>query len=203
MVWFLGDRLIQILLSLHHKCTITQRHNFFLIMNRLLFSIIIAVFGLLVFSSCSSQQGAVDGSPSATAWRNGVKGQWRLTSIDRENFPSAYSVKTVFEEAPPECFIGSIWNLPNNGKGSITFNADGQLCAPGAVRDIVWSIYNPGRDMGEPQFQFKKIYPGDKPSNVTAGYRLDLAYADAEQLVLRMPLSLDGQTGYLVFTFAR
>lgn len=57
--------------------------------------------------------------------------------------------------------------------------------------------------MGEPQFQFKKIYPGDKPSNVTAGYRLDLAYADAEQLVLRMPLSLDGQTGYLVFTFAR
>src|SRR5690606_40792246 len=58
--------------------------------------------------------------------------------------------------SPAECFIGSVWNLPNNGNGSITFDADGQLCAPGAVRNIVWSIHNPGKEMGEPQFQFKK-----------------------------------------------
>lgn len=176
-----------------------QTTQLLFIMNRLLYPILT----LFLLASCTAQQGAVDGSPSAAAWRNGVKGQWVLRSVEKESFPDAYSVKTVFEEAPPECFIGSIWNLPNNGKGSITFDADGQLCAPGAVRNIVWSIYNPGKDMGEPKFQFKKIYPGDKPSNVTAGYRLDLAYADAEQLVLRMPLNLEGQTGYLVFNFDR
>ncbi len=167
-------------------------------------SLVAASLLLFILSiSCSSQQGAVDGAPSASAWRNGVKGQWVLHSIDKENFPSAYSVKSVFEEAPPECFVGSVWNLPNNGKGSITFDAEGTLCAPGAVRNIVWSIHNPGQGNGQPQFQFKKIYPGDKPSNVTAGYRLDLSYADAEQLVLRMPLDLDGTTGHLIFNFER
>jgi len=171
--------------------------------NRLFFPLASAICLLILSVSCSSQQGAVEGAPSAAAWRSGVKGQWVLQSIDKENFPTAYSVKSVFEEAPAECFIGSVWNLPNNGKGTITFDAEGKLCAPGAVRNIVWSIYNPGKTGGQPQFQFKKIYPGDKPSNVTAGYRLDLSYADADQLVLRMPLDLEGKTGYLVFNFER
>ena len=172
-------------------------------MNKSLFSLTAILLGFLLFVSCSSQQVAASGSPSAAAWRSGVKGQWVLHSIDKENFPPAYSVKTIFEEAPAECFIGSVWNLPNNGRGSITIDAEGTLCAPGAVRNIVWSIFNPGKDNGEPQFQFKKIYPGDKPSNVTAGYRLDLSYADAEQLVLRMPVSMDGNTGFLVLNFER
>ena len=154
-----------------------QTTQFLFIMNRLLFPIL----ALFLLVSCTAQQGAVDGSPSAAQWRNGVKGQWVLQSVEKENIPSTYSVKTIFEEAPAECFIGSIWNLPNNAKGSITFNADGTLCAPGAVRNIIWSIYNPGRDMGEPQFQFKKIYPGDKPSNVTAGHRHMLNPAGSQQ----------------------
>ncbi|MFC3196548.1 hypothetical protein ACFOET_02865 [Parapedobacter deserti] len=172
-------------------------------MNKSLF-LFAALFSVSVFFiSCASQRGAVEGSPSASAWRSGVRGQWVLHAIDKENFPPAYSVKTVFEEAPAECFIGSVWNLPNNGRGSITFDAEGKLCAPGAVRNIVWSIYNPGKGNGDPQFQFKKIYPGDKPSNVTAGYRLELSYADAEHLTLRMPLDLEGKSGYLVFNFER
>lgn len=172
-------------------------------MNRSLLLFAAFVSSIIFLGSCSSQQGSVKDGPSAAAWKSGVKGQWVLNSIDKENFPSAYSVKSVFEEAPAECFVGSVWNLPSNGKGSITFDAEGTLCAPGAVRNIVWSIYNPGKGGGQPQFQFKKIYPGDKPSNVTAGYRLDLSYADAEQLVLRMPLDLEGATGYLVFNFER
>ncbi len=172
-------------------------------MNRPLLAFTILLSGFLISVSCSSQRANVEGSPSAAAWRSGIRGQWVLHSIGKEKFPPAYSVKTIFEEAPAECFIGSVWNLPNNGNGSITFEAEGKLCAPGAVRNIVWSIFNPGKDQGEPQFQFKKVYPGDKASNVTAGYRLDLSYADAEQLILRMPLNLDGKTGYLVFNFER
>lgn len=156
-----------------------------------------------LFVGCSARQGTTQSGPSASAWRNGVKGQWVLHSVDKEGFPTAYSVKSIFEEAPAECFVGSIWNLPNNGRGSITFDAEGTLCAPGAVRNIVWSIHNPGKGGGNPQFQFKKIYPGDKPANVTAGYRLELSYADADQLTLRMPLDLDGKTRFLVFNFER
>lgn len=172
-------------------------------MNRLL-TLIAVVFAASWFSwSCSAQQGSAAAGPSASAWRSGVKGQWVLHSIDKENFPPEFSVKSVFEEAPAECFVGSVWNLPANGRGSITFDAEGTLCAPGAVRNIVWSIYNPVREGGQPQFQFKKIYPGDKPSNVMAGYRLNLSYADGEQLIMRMPLDLEGTTGYLVFNFER
>ena len=164
------------------------------------FALMSVIFTLLLMTSCSTTQSNVNRSPSASAWKNGIKGSWVLESIEKENFPAAYSVKNIFEEAPAECFLGSVWNLPMNGNGSITFRAEGTVCAPGAVRNIFWSVY---KGEGEPQFQFKKIYPGDRPSNVTSGYRLDLAYADSEKLVMRMPLVLDGQTGTLVFTFKK
>lgn len=162
------------------------------------------LFGTLIaLNGCTSQGEAVNTSPSALAWKNGVRGQWLLESIEKVNFPSDYSVKTLFEEAPPECFIGSVWNLPMNGNGSITFAADGVLCAPGAVRNIVWSIYNPGKNMGDPEFQFKKIYPGDRPKNVLTGYRLELSYADPEVLTMVMPVPLGSSTGNLVFNFVK
>lgn len=169
------------------------------------FRIILAALVVSVFTlgACTAPRTASDSGPTAAQWRSAVRGQWVLRSIDKEDFPENYTVKTVFEEAPPECFIGSIWVFPNNGNGTINFEADGRLCAPGAVRNIVWSIYNPGRDMGQPQFQFKKIYPGDRPANVTAGYRMNLSFADASNLVMRMPLNLDGTQGALVFNFER
>lgn len=170
--------------------------------NHKLYILLFSAFLLLV-GACTAPQSTVNTAPSALAWKNGVKGRWVLTSINRENIPADYSVKTLFEEAPPECFIGSTWNLPSNGNGSITFKAEGILCAPGAVRNIHWSIYNPGRDNGEPQFQFKKIYPGDHPKHVVSGYRLELAYADDESLRMIMPVPFDGKTGNLVFVFVK
>lgn len=176
------------------KKTLTTKHTF-----RTLFF----AASLLLTTACTAPRSTMNTAPSAAAWKNGVKGSWVLTSIDRENIPSDYTVKTLFDEAPPECFIGSIWNMPGNGSGSIRFEAEGLLCAPGAVRNIHWSIYNPGRNAGEPQFQFKKIYPGDHPKHVMAGYRLDLAYADEESLRMIMPVPLDGRTGNLIFVFVR
>lgn len=158
---------------------------------------------VMFFASCQTTGESVNTSPSATAWKNGVKGAWVLNTIDKENFPKDYVVKTIFEEAPPECFVGSVWYLPSNGKGHITFESEGILCAPGAVRNIQWSIFNPGRDGGNPQFQFKKIYPGDHPKNVIAGYRLELSFADEHSLVMRMPVELGTSTGFLVFRFIR
>lgn len=145
----------------------------------------------------------VQNKPTPSQWKKALKGAWVLNSVDRENLPQSYTVKTIFEEAPPECFIGSVWTLPSSGKGNITFSADGRLCAPGAVRNIVWSIYNPGANIGEPQFQMKKVYAGEKASAVQTGYRLALSYTDGNKLVLRMPVTTDEGNSFLVFNFTR
>lgn len=176
-------------------------------MNKFIISLIIAAGSLSFFPGCKTQQQnaqeSVNTAPSASAWKNGIKGTWVLDKIEKENFPSDFTVKTLFEEAPPECFIGSIWTLPANGKGNITFDAEGTLCAPGAVRNIRWSIWNPGKNEGEPEFQFKKIYPGDKASQVLSGYRLELGYADENRVVMKMPVSMEGRVGKLVFNFIK
>lgn len=172
---------------------------------------LLSLFTVILFlGSCGAQKKSSPGGgynetgPTASQWRSGVKGKWVLTSVEREDVPSSYTIKNIFDEAPVDCFIGSVWDLPTgNYRGSITFNSEGTLCANGAVRTIVWSIFNPGRGVGEPQFQFKKLYAGDKASNVTSGYRLDLSYADPQELVMRMPIQLDQGSGSLVFNFTR
>jgi|ThiBioDrversion2_1041553.scaffolds.fasta_scaffold13783_3 Lipocalin-like domain len=193
-----------------------QKYNLklkFIHMNRFVLSLA-TVFATVTLFSCGAQkQGTSTGNPSsntsaasgpsASDWKSAVKGTWTLNTIDRENLPSSFTIKSVFEEAPAECFVGSTWNFIGNGKGSITFNAQGTLCAPGASREIFWSIYNPGKGLGEPQFQFKKIYAGDKAKNVTTGYRLDLSYSDGNKLVMRMPLTVANGEAYLVFNFTR
>lgn len=162
---------------------------------------------MLVMASCGAQKKGTSTSsgPTAAQWRSGIKGTWVLNSVTRENIPSTYTIKNIFDEAPVDCFVGSVWHLPTgNYKGSITFNSSGTLCANGAVRTIIWSVYNPVKEGGEPQFQFKKIYAGDKAANVTSGYRLDLSFADESSLVMKMPIPLDnGSTGYLVFNYTR
>ena len=181
-------------------------------MRKHILSIVSLLTVVLLMASCGAQKkGAVGGSsaeasgPSASQWRSGVKGTWVLNSVTRQDIPASYTIKNIFDEAPVDCFIGSVWNLPGgNYRGSITFNADGTLCANGAVRTIIWSIYNPGKLGGEPEFQFKKLYAGDKASNVTSGYRLGLSFADESSLVLKMPVDLDnGNTGHLIFNFSR
>lgn len=175
--------------------------------------LVIAFISTAVFlGSCGAQKKAgashssagVNQGPSASQWKAGTRGVWVLNSVEREDIPESYTIKNIFDEAPVDCFIGSVWNLPGgNHRGSITFNAQGTLCADGAVRTIVWSIYNPKNDYEQPQFQFKKIYAGEKASNVVSGYRLDLSYADENSLEMRMPIPLENGTGNLVFNFTK
>lgn len=183
-------------------------------MRKHILSVISLLALVIVLGSCGAQKkstaggvststGAAEG-PSASQWRSGLKGKWVLNSVDREDIPTAYTIKNIFDEAPVECFVGSEWNLPGgNYRGSITFNTSGTLCADGAVRTIVWSIFDDKTGSQHPQFQFKKIYSGEKASNVTSGYRLNLSYSDGQSLVMRMPIPLDNGTGYLVFNFTR
>lgn len=170
----------------------------------------IFTLALLLVSCGAQRKSSVSGGslnndgPSAREWRNGLKGKWVLNSVDREDIPAAYTVKNIFDEAPVDCFIGSVWTLPGgNYQGNIRFNAAGTLCADGASRNIIWSIYDIPNDNLHPQFQFKKLYSGEKARNVTSGYRLDLSYSDGQSLVMRMPIPLDNGTGNLVLNFSR
>lgn len=183
-------------------------------MRKHILSFLSLVVAVVLVSACGAQRkdggysnvpATSNEGPTASQWRNGVKGTWVLNSVTREDIPQTYTIKNIFDEAPVECFIGSVWHLPTgNYRGSITFNASGTLCATGAVRTIIWSIYNPGKGMGQPEFQFKKLYAGDKAANVTTGYRLGLSYADAQTLTMRMAVDLDnGSRGYLIFNFTR
>lgn len=185
-------------------------------MHKHILSAVTMVVVAVLLSSCGAQKKSTAGGsssastsiandgPTAGQWRSGLKGKWELNSVDRENIPAAYTIKNIFDEAPVECFLGSVWTLPGgNSRGSIAFNAAGTLCAEGASRTIVWSVYDIKNDDLHPQFQFKKIYSGEAAKNVTSGYRLDLSYSDGENLVMRMPVPLDNGTGNLVFNFTR
>ena len=154
-----------------------------------------------LLAGCTALRTPADGGPSAMEWKNGLKGTWYLSSIDKADFPAEYAVKSLFEEAPPECFVESTWTLPSNGMGQIRFASEGRLCAPGAVRNIQWAIHNPGKDGVGMQFELKKIYPGDNPKNVLTVYRLDLAYADDKDLRMVMQVPLGQTTGRLIFNF--
>lgn len=182
----------------------TKSNQYHQITNRmktiLNFSTLIIV--CLLMGACSSSKQTTS-SPSAAQWKRGVRGQWVLNSVEKRNFPAGASVKTIFDEAPITCFIGSTWDLIANGKGAITFAADGELCAPGATRNIFWSIYKP-ENGAEPQFQFKKLYPGEKAKDITEGYRLDLAYADGQTMTLNMPVNVGSNSdAFLEFKFTK
>lgn len=184
-------------------------------MRKHILSLLSVVTLVLVLASCGAQRKSTVQSsgtnsttsvaaegPSASQWRSGLKGKWVLNSVDREDIPAAYTIKNIFDEAPVDCFIGSVWNLPGgNYRGNITFNAAGTLCADGAARTIVWSVFQDNAT--NPQFQFKKIYSGDKAKNVTSGYRLNLAFSDGQSLVMKLPVALENGVGHLVLNFTR
>lgn len=170
-------------------------------MNRFIKVFSLMIFTLLILDSCTAQRG--NSGPSLSSWKSAVKGQWTLNSIQEENFPERVSVKNIFDEAPMECFIDSKWNLIASGKGFITFSEAGNLCSPGAVREIFWSLTK-DEVSGGTGFQFKKILPGDKAKDVTVGYHLDLRSVGEGRMTMRMPLEVGSTTsGYLIFNFSR
>lgn len=169
-------------------------------MNRFLKLFSIVTVLAIFLGGCSAQKGT---GTSVGAWKGAVKGVWTLSSIQEENFPSGASVKTIFDEAPSDCFIASQWTLYGSGKGTITFVETGSACMPGSVREIHWSVVKDefSQIAG---FQFKKILPGDRAKDVTVGYRLELESAGEGRMTMRMPLDVgNNQIGYLIFKFVQ
>ena len=150
--------------------------------------LIAAIFcsAIMVLQSCSPK-----GAANQTVSRGKITGNWILNDITFEGIPQS-SVKSLFGESSYKCFIGSAWRLTNSGNGSYTLGSE---CG-GKMQTIYWSA-SPKEDT----FQFKKIYEGDKPKNVTEGYRMLLSSGTGDNLVIKTPVEYGSGTAYIVLNF--
>ncbi|TSD64182.1 hypothetical protein FFF34_015790 [Inquilinus sp. KBS0705] len=146
-----------------------------------------------MFSACSTTNTASSGTSGGSVSRGKFVGTWTVTSVTYEGLVEG-SVQNVFDQAAPGAFVGSTWKLTNSGNGIYTLTN-------GASQTIFWSVYN-GGSTGT-QFQFKKLFEGDKAKNVTEGYRLDIASVSSTSMTLKSAVAIGGSNGYVVYTFAK
>jgi len=144
--------------------------------------------------SCASSSGAATQDIS----KGSVTGNWIVTDIQFEGIP-ANSKVTVFDEASYNCFKGSSWALPSNGKGSYTLSATSDGCST-VSQPIMWSLY---KQAGATMFQFKKLATGVKAKDVTDGYRVELSSSDGNNMVWRAPVNFEGKSAFIVYTLQR
>ncbi|MDN5285344.1 MAG: hypothetical protein JWR38_1618 [Mucilaginibacter sp.] len=155
-----------------------------------IFQTSIAILSLIfVLSACSSPKNTVSGVVS----RGKFVGTWTLNNVSYDGLVQN-AVQRVFDQAPPEAFVGSTWKLTNSGNGVYTL-------ANGTSQTIFWSVYN-GGSTGT-QFQFKKLYEGDKAKQVEEGYRLDIASNDGSTMTLKSAVAIGGGNGYIIYSFTK
>ena len=153
-----------------------------------IFQILVPVLAVaLLISSC--------GAPAALTGSSRARfvGTWTLNAVTYQGLVAG-SVQTVFDQAAPNAFVGSTWQLTNSGNGVYTLNN-------GTSQTIFWSMFND--PAAGTMFQFKKIYQGDKPKNVPDGYRLVINDNDGQSMTLKSPVTIGNTTGYVVYSFTK
>jgi hypothetical protein len=148
----------------------------------------VAAFTLAI-SACST----VKKLPATVAGASRARfvGNWTLTNVSYEGLVPG-SVQTLFNQASPDSFNGSVWKLTNSGNGLITLTN-------GTSQTIFWSYDKSNGDI----FQFKKLYQGDSASKVQDGYQLIVAAIDDSGMTLKLPVSLGDKTAYVVLAFSK
>jgi uncharacterized protein YceK len=149
--------------------------------------VICTAFFILALSSCST----VRKLPATVAGASRARfvGVWTLTKISYDGLLPG-TVQDIFNQAAPEEFNGSIWNLSNSGNGTYTLTK-------GTSQTIFWS-YN--KSNGE-VFQFKKLYQGDRAGKVQDGYQLTVGSIDSNHMIFRLPVSLGDKIAYVILSF--
>jgi hypothetical protein len=148
---------------------------------------IISGLFIMALSGCST----VKSLPATIAGASRARfvGVWQLNKISYDGLlPGA--VQTLFNQAPPEAFNGSTWNLTNSGNGIYTLT-------DGTSQTIFWSYANSNGEV----FQFKKLYQGDSARKVQDGYLLTVATIDNANMTLKLPVSLGDKTAYVILSF--
>jgi hypothetical protein len=143
----------------------------------------------VVLSACSSTRSTT----SSHVPRDRFVNTWTLNTVTYEGGLLPNAVQSAFDQAPPSAFVGSVWKLTNSGNGVYTL-------ANGTSQSIFWSVFEGPTGT---QFQFKKIYEGEKAKNIAEGYRLDIGSVTATNMVLKTPVAIGAQTGYVVYSFSK
>ncbi|GGH17759.1 lipocalin family protein [Mucilaginibacter phyllosphaerae] len=155
-----------------------------------IFQTSLAILALtFIISACSTPQNTSAGTSSGNVSRGKFVGTWTLTNVTYDGLVQG-AVQNVFDQAPPEAFVGSTWKFTNSGNGIYTLSN-------GASQTIFWSVFN------GTQFQFKKLYQGDKAKNVQEGYRLDIGVMNGTSMTLRSPVAIGNSNGYIIYSFTK
>ena len=155
-------------------------------MKKLLKTATLFLLVVAAISSCST----VKKLPAdiAGASRARFVGKWTLTKVSYDGLLPG-TVQSIFDQAAPDDFNGSSWNLTNSGNGIYTL-------ASGVSQTIFWSYDKDGNI-----FQFKKLYQGDSARKVQDGYQLSIAAIDGSQMTLKLPVTLGDKTAFVVLSF--
>jgi hypothetical protein len=149
-------------------------------------SVLMALF-ILAVCSCST----IKKLPAnvAGASRARFVGTWTITNISYDGLLPG-SVQSIFNQASPDAFKSSVWNLTNSGNGIYTL-------IDGSSQTIFWSFNKSNGEI----FQFKKLYQGDSAGKIQSGYQLIVASIDDNNMVLRLPVVFGGKTAYIILSF--
>lgn len=156
---------------------------------KIIFRLTLIIAAAFAIASCSAPKNAITSAPSAS--RGKFTGVWTVTNISYDGLIEN-AVQNVFDQAPPSAFRNSTWNLTNSGNGIYTLTN-------GASQTLYWSVNN--NDAAGQVFQFKKIYQGDKPKNITDGYQLYVVSNNGSSMVLKSPVAVGNSTAYIIYTF--
>ncbi len=160
-------------------------------MKRLILIAALAFSAIITLDSCSPKTT----SGTVAAKRGDVSGNWVLTTVTFENIPEI-AVKSFLGENSYKCFIGSTWNLTNSGNG--TYDLPASTTCDAKTQNIFWSV-----STADETFQFKKIDEGEKPKNVTDGYRLMLSSASNTNMIIKSPIEYGSGSAYVVLNFTK
>jgi hypothetical protein len=145
----------------------------------------------LILSACSPSKNAITGASNVS--RGKFTGTWTLNNVSYDGIVQQ-AVQNVFDQAPPQDFVGSSWKLTNSGNGIYTLQN-------GTSQTIFWSVNN---NSGSNQlFQFKKLYQGDKAQKVTEGYQLVVTANDGNSMTLKSPIAVGDKTAYIIYSFTK
>lgn len=130
--------------------------------------------------------------------QKGLKGNWVLSSITT-NHGNLVDIKSLFNQASPECFEGSQWSfVSNNNSGTYTFQ-NGNCSSD--VSSIKWFLEEDAN--GQVSFLWKFIPDGVKAKDIKAGYELKLISESDTEFSLAQDAFVEGEAVVINYYFTK
>lgn len=141
-----------------------------------------------------------EGSKAVVQTEEMIRGDWTITNVSVDGINADYIEAVVFDEAAPNCFIGSQWHLVQNNNSGTYTTTGANNCPSNGTTKIKWFASENGPNK---YFNFKKVYEGEKPKNVLDGYILRVVSSSDSSMILKQDLMFEGQPIGINYTFSK